>query len=291
MTWWASHGICIGLARCGMVYVIVMRMAWYMVWPVGHDIVYRMTWRGIARHMVWPRGHGMVYGMAWRGLAWYMIRHAGHNMAYGMAWRDMALYMISPGRRGMVYGVAWRGVAWYIVWPSGHGTVYDKAWRGVAWYVEMLMWISCLMTLPWAMVQFTWREADVSWRSCSRVQVPFTRTVTCMFRSPVQLLITLGSNSKMRDCEYIYIYISLFWDRSIDSHSYCVLSVDQAFCESLYLSHHRVRASTDYTRFEHKLTNIYRKPIRSFQWKFSSSRKPLFQPYLESAAKSRPLNG
>ena len=44
MTCCASHGICIGLARCGMVYVIVWwGMAWYMVWPVGHDIVYRIA--------------------------------------------------------------------------------------------------------------------------------------------------------------------------------------------------------------------------------------------------------
>ena len=35
--------------------------------------------------------------------------------------------------------------------------------------------------------------------------------------------------------EIVEIYISLFWDRILDSHSYCVLSVDQAFCESLYL--------------------------------------------------------
>ena len=35
-----------------------------MVWSVGHDIVYRMAWRGKARYIVWPCGHGMVYGMA-----------------------------------------------------------------------------------------------------------------------------------------------------------------------------------------------------------------------------------
>ena len=41
--------------------------------------------------------------------------------------------------------------------------------------------------LPWAMVPFTCGEADVSWRSCSHVQDPFTSrlTVTCMFRSHV----------------------------------------------------------------------------------------------------------
>ena len=116
-----------------------------------------------------------------------------------MAWRDMAQYMISPGRHDMVYGM---------VWPGGHGIVYDKAWRGMAWYVEMLMRISCFMALPWAMVPFTCGEADVSWRSCSHVQDPFTSrvTVTCMFRSHVQLLFTLGSDSKLRDCEYISLF-------------------------------------------------------------------------------------
>ena len=48
-TW---HGIFYCLVRFGM------------VWSVGHDIVYRMAWRGKARYMVWPCGHGMVYGTA-----------------------------------------------------------------------------------------------------------------------------------------------------------------------------------------------------------------------------------
>ena len=63
-----------------------------------------------------------------------------------------------------------------------------------------------LVSLPWAMVPFTCGEADVSWRSCSHVQDPFAcrGTVTCMFLSHVQLLFTLGSESKLRDCEYIY---------------------------------------------------------------------------------------
>ena len=57
------------LARCGMVYVIVWwGMAWYMVWPVGHDIVDRMAWRGMARYMISPGGHGMVYSMVWRSI-------------------------------------------------------------------------------------------------------------------------------------------------------------------------------------------------------------------------------
>ena len=66
MAWWASHGICNGIARCAIVCVIDWwGMAWYMVWPVGHDIVYHMARRGMARYMVWPCGYGMVYDMAW----------------------------------------------------------------------------------------------------------------------------------------------------------------------------------------------------------------------------------
>ena len=148
--------------------------------------------------MVWPCGHGMVCGMAWRGLAWYMVWPAGHGTAYGMAWRDMAWYMMSSGGHGMVYGMAWKGMAWYIVWPGGHGMVYNNAWRGIAWYMGLLMLISCFMALHWAVVPFIRRVADVSWRSCSQVQDPFTSrgTVTCMFRSHVQLLFTLGIDSK-----------------------------------------------------------------------------------------------
>ena len=73
--------------------------------------------------------------------------------------------------------------------------------------------------LPWAMVPFTCGEADGSWRSCSHVQDPFTSkvTITCMFRSHVQLQFTLGSDSTLRDCEYI----SLFWDRIFEKAYTC----------------------------------------------------------------------
>ena len=37
-----------------------------------------------------------------------------------------------------------------------------------------------------------------------RTLFPSRVTVTCMFRSHVQLLFTLGIDSKLRDCEYIY---------------------------------------------------------------------------------------
>ena len=54
-------------------------------------------------------------------------------------------------------------------------------------------------SLPWALVPFTCGEADVSCRSCSQVQDPFTSkvTITCMFRSHVHLLFTLGSDSTL----------------------------------------------------------------------------------------------
>ena len=55
-------------------------MAWYMVWPGVHDMVYGMVcqaWHSIrfcledmAGYMIWPGGHGMVYGI-WHCLARY----------------------------------------------------------------------------------------------------------------------------------------------------------------------------------------------------------------------------
>ena len=41
--------------------------------------------------------------------------------------------------------------------------------------------------------------------------------------------------------DIVNIYISLFWDRTLGSHSYYVLSVDQAFYESVYLYYHSVQ--------------------------------------------------
>ena len=76
------------------------------------------------------------------------------------------------------------------------------------------------------MVPFTWRSR-YQLEVCSHVQDPFTSRgiITCM------LLFTLGSDTKYRDCDITVL------DRTLDSHSYCVLSIDQAFCESLYLSY------------------------------------------------------
>ena len=95
VTWRAWHDKWYGLVGVGWYMVLpgeyrmVDGVAWrddmYMVWSVGHDIVYRMAWRDMARYMVWPCGHGMVNGMIWRCSAWYRIWPAGHGMAYGMA--------------------------------------------------------------------------------------------------------------------------------------------------------------------------------------------------------------
>ena len=219
-------------------------MVWYMVWPGGHDMVYGMVcraWHGtryglkdMAGYMVWPGGHDMVYCMAWQ--TW-------HCIWYALA--GMARYMVCPGRvlRGiwydMIYGMAWRAwhgicyglvgiwyslvdMACYMVWSSGHDMVYGMAWRVIPW---LMVWPS----RKWHGIRY----GLGSWRSCSHVQDPFTSrwTVTTMLHSHEQLLFTLGSDSKLRDCEYI----SLFSDSTLDNHNYCVLSVDQAFCESLYL--------------------------------------------------------
>ena len=75
--------------------------------------------------------------------------------------------------------------------------VYAMAWRGMSWNVESCR-IKCIKALPRAIVPFTRGEADVNWRSCSHVPDPFTSRgpFTCMFRSHVQLLCTLGRDSK-----------------------------------------------------------------------------------------------
>ena len=119
----------------------------------------------------------------------------------------------------MVYDIAWW--AWHGMcygMESWHGVLYDLA--GMAWYTKRSgeVWMVCgnaymnfmfygiaLDTSP-----FTCGEADVSWRSCSQLQDPFTSrgTVTCMFRLHAQLLFTLGSESKLRDCENILYHCS-----------------------------------------------------------------------------------
>ena len=87
------------------------------------------------------------------------------------------------------------GTAWYMI---RSGEVWHDMWNA---YVNFMFYGIALGYGPVHM----WRSR-VSWRSCSHVQDPFTNrgTVTCMYLSRVQLLFTLGSESKLRDCEYIY---------------------------------------------------------------------------------------
>ena len=70
---------------------------------------------------------------------------------------------------GILYGLA--GMAWYMIWP---GEVCGNAYVNFMFYG---------IALGYGLVHM--------WRSCSHVQ----------------LLITLGSDSKLRDCEYIYITV------------------------------------------------------------------------------------
>ena len=176
MAWRASHGI---------------------VWPGGHRIVYGMAWRASHGKWLWPGRQGMglsiVYGMAWQ--AW-------HGIWYGLASKEWC--MVWPGGYIILYGMAWRpwhcicnglaGITWYMLWPGGHRMVYGIAWRGMSWYGER----HSVTALPWAIVPFTRGVADVSWRSCSHVPDPLTSIgpFACMFHSHVQLLFTLGRESR-----------------------------------------------------------------------------------------------
>ena len=144
--------------------------------------------------MAWPCNawHGIWYGLA--GMVWYMVWPSKHVMVYGMAWW---------GSHGVWYGMA--GLAWYIVRPSGHRLVLwycliclvSLAWDMV-WPCGHRMRITCFKALPWTIVPFTRRVADVCWRSCSHVSDPFTirGPFKCMFSSHVQLLFTLGRDSR-----------------------------------------------------------------------------------------------
>ena len=69
-------------------------MAWNMIWPGKHGMVYDMALRA------W---HGICSGLV--GMAWYMVLLGGPCMVYGMslqAWH--------------VYGIAWRGMDLHMVW-------------------------------------------------------------------------------------------------------------------------------------------------------------------------------
>ena len=51
-------------------------------------MVYCMAWQCIAWCMIWPGGHGMIYGMAWRPL---------HGICYGLAAITWYMVMVRPG--------------------------------------------------------------------------------------------------------------------------------------------------------------------------------------------------
>ena len=102
MSWLAWHGIWFGLVG----------MAWYVVLPNGHGMVYGMAWRAwhAKRYSLWT-WYGIWFGLA--RMLWYMVCLAG--IAWCMvrpddAWNSIAWqvwHMVWPGRHGMEYGIAW----------------------------------------------------------------------------------------------------------------------------------------------------------------------------------------
>ena len=174
-------------------------MTYYIVWSgeVWHGIWYSLV--SMAWYMVWPGEvwHGIWYGLP--GMAWNMVcsGERWHDILYGLA--DMVWNMIKPGE------------VWYGKWK-------------------------CLC------------EFHVLWHylglwSRSHVEKPMSvggPVHTYMTRSQVEKALNACSVHMYSSCslwavivnwENVNIYISL----TLNSHSYCVLSVDQAFCESLYL--------------------------------------------------------
>ena len=99
----AWHGLCIGLV--GMAWYIwycLAGLAWYIVCPCGHGMVYGNAWRGMGLHMVWlGRMTCIWYGLA--GMACYMVWSIGYVMIYDVVWRAW---------HGNWYGLV--GIAWYI---------------------------------------------------------------------------------------------------------------------------------------------------------------------------------
>ena len=63
-------------------------MAWYVVWPDGHCMVYGMAWRAWhEKGMTWRAWHSIWYGLTTHGIAWCMVWPGGPRMLYSMAWR------------------------------------------------------------------------------------------------------------------------------------------------------------------------------------------------------------
>ena len=81
-------------------------MAFGTAYRIWHGISYGLA--GMAWYIVWPGEHGMVYGMVLR---------ARNGICYGFV--GMAWYMVLLSWPDMVYNIAWRDMEWYMVWPGG----------------------------------------------------------------------------------------------------------------------------------------------------------------------------
>ena len=80
-------------------------MAWYVVWPDGHGMVYGMVWWAWhEKDMAWQAWHSIRYGLMMHGIAWCMVWPGRPRMLYSMALR---------ASHGLWYGLA--GISWYMV--------------------------------------------------------------------------------------------------------------------------------------------------------------------------------
>ena len=99
-----------------------------MAYQVWHDIWYGLDC--LAWYMVWPGKHGMVYGMAlqaWHGIcyglvgiAWYMLLLGSPGMVYGMSWQAWHGIWYCLVRVGMVCGVGWQDDVYCTAWRAWH---------------------------------------------------------------------------------------------------------------------------------------------------------------------------
>ena len=184
-----------------------------MAWRARNGVLYGLV--GTVGYLVWPSVHGKVYTMAWKA-----SQGTGrHCMVYELQHDKTNKITCSP-RSAWASGqsdvhmkkpliLSYRAYSGCPGWSESslgaHATLlvlsccgsYGMARRGMSWYVEMHS-IACFKALPWAIVPFTRGVADVIWRSCSHVPDLFTSRgpFTSMLRSHVQLLFTLGRDSK-----------------------------------------------------------------------------------------------
>ena len=107
--------------------------------------------------------------------------------------------MVLEAWHGILYGLA--GMAWYMIRP---GEVWHGMWKclcefHVLWHC-LGLWSRSHVERPMS----NGSPVHTYRKSCSHVQDTSRGIVTCMLRSHVQLLFTLGSESKLKDCENIY---------------------------------------------------------------------------------------